>query len=113
MNLDLLFCSPPQVSLSDLNTETNGVIDWVAQLSHMFPTSGVVSSTRVVLLRRQYFQNMTAMITSLPDQDRNRMMHNYFIWRLAEEYIPVRMCSCVIVYVVQLSRCVLKEDYYC
>jgi len=82
------FLSVNKVSLSDLNTETNGVIDWVAQLSHMFPTSGVVSSTRVVLLRRQYFQNMTAMITSLPDQDRNRMMHNYFIWRLAEEYIP-------------------------
>ncbi|XP_012943192.2 uncharacterized protein LOC106013041 [Aplysia californica] len=85
-----------KVSLADLNTETNNVINWVDQLSYMFNAAGVNANTRVVLLQRDYYRNITGMITSLPDEDRKRMMSNYFIWRMAEIYVQVsskRQCT--------------------
>uniref|UniRef100_A0A0B7AHI1 Peptidase M13 N-terminal domain-containing protein n=1 Tax=Arion vulgaris TaxID=1028688 RepID=A0A0B7AHI1_9EUPU len=76
-----------KVTLTDFNTETRNVINWVDQMSYLFNRAGVTGSTKAIVGRREYFQNMTAMIVSLPDSDRNRMLHNYLIWRVAELYV--------------------------
>ncbi|CAL1536730.1 unnamed protein product [Lymnaea stagnalis] len=76
-----------KVTLTQLNTDTGNVIDWVQQLTYLFNTARVTGSTKVVLSHVDYFRNVTNMISSLPASDRNRMLHNYLIWRVAETYV--------------------------
>ncbi|KAH9498971.1 hypothetical protein Btru_004112 [Bulinus truncatus] len=74
-------------TLGQLNMETNNVIDWTQQMAYMFNNVRVTGATKVVLSHREYFKNITDMITSLPEADRNRMLHNYLIWRVVETYV--------------------------
>ncbi|KAH9498970.1 hypothetical protein Btru_004111 [Bulinus truncatus] len=78
-------------TLSQLTRETNNTIDWTQQMTYMFNNTTVTGSTKVVLTHREYFKNLTDMIDSLPDLDRNRMLHNYMIWRVLETYS--RLCG--------------------
>ncbi|BFZ05863.1 hypothetical protein BsWGS_08902 [Bradybaena similaris] len=74
------------VTLAEFQTETGSIINWVEQLSYLFNTAGITENTRIVVQNREYFQNMTALLASLPEANRNRMLHNYLIWRVAEMY---------------------------
>lgn len=77
------------MTLAELQTETGSIINWVEQLSYLFNMAGVTANTRIVVQRREYFRNMTALLASLPEANRNRMLHNYLIWRVAEMYVQV------------------------
>nr|KAI8748213.1 endothelin-converting enzyme-like 1 [Biomphalaria glabrata] len=74
-------------TLAQLTTDTNNVIDWTQQLAYMFSYVRISGSTKVVLTHTDYFQNISNMISSLPAADKNRMLHNYLIWRVVENYI--------------------------
>uniref|UniRef100_A0A2C9LVD3 Peptidase M13 N-terminal domain-containing protein n=1 Tax=Biomphalaria glabrata TaxID=6526 RepID=A0A2C9LVD3_BIOGL len=74
-------------TLAQLTTDTNNVIDWTQQLAYMFSYVRISGSTKVVLTHTDYFQNISNMISSLAAADKNRMLHNYLIWRVVENYI--------------------------
>ncbi|CAG5120307.1 unnamed protein product, partial [Candidula unifasciata] len=74
------------VTLADFQSETGSIINWVEQLSYLFNQAVITPNTRIVVQRREYFQNMTTILASLPESDRNRMLHNYLIWRVVEMY---------------------------
>ncbi|KAK0050794.1 endothelin-converting enzyme-like 1 [Biomphalaria pfeifferi] len=74
-------------TLTQLTTDTNNVIDWTQQLAYMFFYVRISGSNKVVLTHTDYFQNISNMISSLPAADKNRMLHNYLIWRVVENYI--------------------------
>ncbi|XP_059149216.1 endothelin-converting enzyme homolog [Physella acuta] len=76
-----------KVTLTELTSESNNLINWVQQLSYLFSTARITGATKVVLTRRDYIRDLTELIASLPAKHRNRMLHNYLIWRAAENYV--------------------------
>ncbi|XP_059149213.1 endothelin-converting enzyme homolog [Physella acuta] len=76
-----------KVTLTELTSESNNLINWVQQLSYLFSTARITGATKVVLTRRNYIRELTELIASLPAEHRSRMLHNYLIWRLVERYV--------------------------
>ncbi|GFR72776.1 endothelin-converting enzyme 1 [Elysia marginata] len=75
------------MSLGTLTTDTNNVIDWTSQLSYLFGNAGLSASTEVQVVNEKYFKGLSEYIQKLPDEDRNRVVHNYIIWRVIEFYM--------------------------
>ncbi|XP_076471613.1 endothelin-converting enzyme homolog [Babylonia areolata] len=76
-----------RVSLSDLNQQTGGEIDWTVQMSYMFNEASVDGYTKVVVPYPTYLTNLTAMIRNLDSDSKNRILHNYLMWRVLEVFV--------------------------
>ncbi|KAL3841722.1 hypothetical protein ACJMK2_019828 [Sinanodonta woodiana] len=75
-----------KIILRDLTLETGGVIDFTALLTYMFKDSGVNENTVIVVREDDWIRRMTAMVGSLPTSDKNRILNNYIVWRMARRY---------------------------
>lgn len=76
-----------KMSLNVLKGVTNNVIDWTEQLSYLFNEARITGNTEVEVYNMGYFSGLSTYLQSLPVQDRKRILHNYFIWRVAESYV--------------------------
>ncbi|RUS78892.1 hypothetical protein EGW08_013335 [Elysia chlorotica] len=76
-----------KMSLGALTTETNNVIDWTGQLSYLFNTAGISASTKIDVTNMEYFTGLSEYLSSLPQLEMKRMLHNYLIWRVLESYV--------------------------
>ncbi|ESO95503.1 hypothetical protein LOTGIDRAFT_160662 [Lottia gigantea] len=63
----------------------NGVIDWVAQMQYEFPNA-LTKDSSVILYKKDFIFGLGSLVNNLDSGTKNRMLHNYFIWRLLESY---------------------------
>ncbi|KAH3877144.1 hypothetical protein DPMN_001000, partial [Dreissena polymorpha] len=75
-----------RISLTELNTQTNNVVDFVAFLRYMFGSTNVNGNTRVIVQEYDWIRRMLEMVANLPAENKTRMLSNYFIWRCARTY---------------------------
>ncbi|KAK3605567.1 hypothetical protein CHS0354_005871 [Potamilus streckersoni] len=76
-----------KITIRDLTSQTGGMIDFTGLLKYMFKESGVTESTYVALKEDDWIRRMTAMVGSLPANEKNRILNNYIVWRLAKRYV--------------------------
>ncbi|CAH1786412.1 unnamed protein product [Owenia fusiformis] len=60
-------------------------IDWVEFFMYMFRDSGVDGNTPIVILEKDYINQMAMYIAGL-GENKARMMNNYMTWRLAQNF---------------------------
>ncbi|XP_050412358.1 endothelin-converting enzyme 1 [Patella vulgata] len=75
-----------RISLEDLNTQVESTIDFVSLFKYMFDQAGVTKDTKVVVLEKEYIISLGEILNSLGD-NKNRIINNYYTWRLAHRYL--------------------------
>ncbi|KAL3841728.1 hypothetical protein ACJMK2_019834 [Sinanodonta woodiana] len=76
-----------QVTTDEYNAQRRVIeIDFTALLTYMFKDSGVNENTVIVVREDDWIRRMTAMVGSLPTSDKNRILNNYIVWRMARRY---------------------------
>ncbi|XP_059149256.1 endothelin-converting enzyme 1-like [Physella acuta] len=75
-----------KVSLGELTNVTENHINWVKQLSYFFNNDSVTNETMVTFDNEAEIHLLRNLMTSLPVQNQNRILHNYLIWCLVEAY---------------------------
>ncbi|XP_060556433.1 endothelin-converting enzyme homolog isoform X1 [Ruditapes philippinarum] len=75
-----------RITLSDLTSQTNNVVDFVSFFQYMFGSSNVNGNTRVILREDDWIRRMLAMVSAIPESDKARKLSNYIVWRLARRY---------------------------
>ncbi|XP_052065043.1 endothelin-converting enzyme homolog [Mytilus californianus] len=75
-----------RISLRDFTAQTGNVIDFTSMLTKMFREAGVNAYTKVVIMEDDWLRQMVDMVKNL-GPDKNRMLNNYFTWRMAYRYV--------------------------
>ncbi|XP_076471293.1 endothelin-converting enzyme homolog [Babylonia areolata] len=76
-------------TLSALNQNSSGQVDWVSLFKYMFNTHShvlVTENTHVVVYEQEYIQKLTIWLSRLDPSKKSRMLNNYMMWRLASAY---------------------------
>ncbi|CAG2233724.1 ECE [Mytilus edulis] len=75
-----------RISLRDFTAQTGNVIDFTSLLTNMFREAGVNANTKVIIMEDDWLRQMVDMVKNL-GPDKNRMLNNYFTWRMAQRYV--------------------------
>ncbi|ESO95505.1 hypothetical protein LOTGIDRAFT_61818, partial [Lottia gigantea] len=62
------------------------LIYYIDLFTYMFDEANVDGNTKVVIIEKQYIIGLTKLVNNL-GVDKQRIMNNYFTWRLAQKYV--------------------------